>query len=65
MPESELKEFLVLFKDGHTVTVKAQSYNGDTGVFLKADGKVDSDIWIRTSELLAVVPKPKQVSMAM
>lgn len=52
----ETKVYLVLFKDGHTVTVRAHSFDSKNGIFMKTAKDPDPDVWIRHAEVLAVTP---------
>lgn len=58
----ELKTFLVLFKDGHKLTVRAHSFNAQNYTFMKSAGQVDPDIYVRPADLLAVVPDTTPVA---
>ena len=55
----ELKRFRVYFTNGHSIIVRAHSFNYGNGAFFKAEGEHDPDIYVRIGEVLAIVPEVK------
>jgi hypothetical protein len=58
--ENKLKTFRVLFKEGHTTTVRAYGFDQRNHYFRKADGQPDPDILVNFGSVLSITPVERE-----